>query len=272
MQRPIAAAVAAVVAAAVATVTGFAVAGAGSHEPRSAQRSISATEPPTSSSTPVLSECWVPTPGGNVALTSEQAEELTTRAARALGRSRTAVQLAPVVTRLTGQQPSAARSVARSLLGVQGAERLNCSYLRGDVEPEKIGRSGLIPRAAKLRRAWTEVFGPLVAGGFARGGVSGGHVDNSAHYEGRAIDVFFRPYDSAAQRKRGWVFAQWLVAHAERYHVLSVIYADHIWTSWASYLGFRDYQHPGGPTRNPVLRHLDHVHTAVESGHPFGSR
>ena len=69
--------------------------------------------------------------------------------------------------------------------------------------------------------------------------------------------------------RRGHVFAQWLVAHGERYHVLSVIFADQIWTSWASSLGWRDYIHPSGDTRNPVLRHLDHVHVAVESGRPY---
>ena len=51
--------------------------------------------------------------------------------------------------------------------------------------------------------------------------------------------------------------------------MLSVIYADRIWTSWAAYLGWRDYVHPSGDTRNPVLRHLDHVHVAVESGEPY---
>jgi hypothetical protein len=51
--------------------------------------------------------------------------------------------------------------------------------------------------------------------------------------------------------------------------VLSVIYADRIWTSWAAYAGWRDYVHPSGDTRNPVLRHLDHVHVAVESGRPY---
>ena len=113
------------------------------------------------------------------------------------------------------------------------------------------------------------MFGPLPAGGFARGGVSTGHVDSSSHYDGRAVDVFFRPYDDEGQRRAGRVFAQWLVAHAQEHHVLSVIYADRIWTSWAAYAGWREYVHPSGDTRDPVLRHLDHVHVAVESGRPY---
>ena len=59
---------------------------------------------------------------------------------------------------------------------------------------------------------------------------------------------------------------------AQEHHVLSVIYADRIWTSWAAYAGWRDYVHPSGDTRNPVLRHLDHVHVAVESGRPYRPR
>jgi hypothetical protein len=103
--------------------------------------------------------------------------------------------------------------------------------------------------------------------------VSTGHVDGSAHYEGRAIDVFFRPTGDHEQHRRGWVFAQWVLAHAAGHQVLSIIYDDHIWTSWAAGLGWRDYVHPGATIRhrgNAVLRHLDHVHVAVESGRPFG--
>ena len=76
-------------------------------------------------------------------------------------------------------------------------------------------------------------------------------MDNSSHYDGRAIDVFFRPFGNAAQTRRGWVFAQWLAAHADGYDVLSVIYADRIWTSWASYRGLADYVHPAGNRTQP---------------------
>ena len=168
-----------------------------------------------------------------------------------------------------------AREAADGLVGLPGKSRLTCSYPRASVEPQEPGPSGLIPRARKLRADWTEVFGPLIAGGFASSGVTSGHVDGSAHYEGRAIDVFFRPLGDTEQRRRGWVFAQWLVAHSPDHNVLSVIYDDHIWTSWASYAGWRDYVHPGATPQNrgnAVLRHKDHVHVAVESGRPYGGR
>lgn len=128
-----------------------------------------------------------------------------------------------------------------------------------------------MPRARRLRAAWTDVFGPLTAGGFARGGVSSGHVDGSAHYEGRAIDVFLRPLGNAEQHRRGGVFAQWLVAHAPEHHVLSVIFDDHIWTSWAA-AAWRDYVHPGASFAgrgSAVLRHREHVHVAAERGRPY---
>jgi hypothetical protein len=264
--------VAAVAGALVVTVaSGLAVAGSDEGTPAPEKPTAVATAPPPPAP-PVLSSCWVPAPAGNVPMTTAQAQRLTTRAARALRVGTSAADFAREVAGTLDAAPDSASAVSRGLLGVRGAERLTCSFFRTDVEPEKLGPSGLTPRAIQARAAWTEVFGPLPAGGFARGGLATGHVDNSAHYEGRAIDVFFRPLESAAQRQKGWVFAQWLVAHAEQLHVLSVIYSDHIWTSWGSFMGFRDYQHPGGPTHNAVLRHLEHVHVAVESGRPFRRR
>jgi hypothetical protein len=241
--------------------------------------SVSATGPAPSVSPVVLKDCWVPTSSGNVSLTGEQARQLTTEAAD-LGRTslrpeRIAARLATTVSITAGVAATVAREMADALAGLPEKPRLVCSYARAAVEPQEPGPSGLVPRARQLRAAWTEVFGPLIAGGFARGGVSSGHVDGSAHYEGRAIDVFFRPLDDPEQRRRGWVFAQWLVAHAPDHQVLSVIYADHIWTSWAAYAGWRDYVHPGATFRNrgnAVLRHLDHVHVAVESGRPYNGR
>jgi hypothetical protein len=223
----------------------------------------------------VVNDCWVPASSGNISLNGEQARALTTDAARRGDPDRVAARLATAVALAAGVDPATAREAADGLAGLPGKPRLVCSYPRAAVEPQEPGPTGLVPRARRLRAAWTEVFGPLIAGGFSSSGVSSGHVDGSAHYEGRAIDVFFRPFGDTEQRRRGWVFAQWLMAHAPDHQVLSVIWDDHIWTSWASYAGWRDYVHPGATPEhrgNAVLRHRDHVHVAVESGRPFGGR
>jgi hypothetical protein len=216
--------------------------------------------------------CWIGGPDGLVFLTVDQAKQLTTAAA-AVVRDRTPrARFAATVAVNLGQPAATADSVAATLLGWGSAQRLNCQVFRDPVQPQPEGRSGLTPRAQRLRRAWRAVFGPLPDGGFAPGGITTGHVDNSSHYEGRAVDVFFRPLGDAAQTRRGWVFAQWAVAHADDYEVLSVIYHDRIWTSWASSVGWRDYVHPSGNRTNPILRHLDHVHVAVESGRDSNAR
>jgi hypothetical protein len=241
------------------------------------EQPVAAGTPADAPSPVLVTDCWVPTAGGNVAFSGDEARALTTRAAD-LGRhiadgARVAGRLAAAVL---AAAPEAGRDraaeVAAGLAGVPRADRLVCGYARSAVEPQRPAPNGLVPRANLLRAAWTVVFGPLPAGGFAPGGVSTGHVDGSAHYEGRAVDVFFRPLGDDEQRRRGWVFAQWLLAHAPEHQVLSVIYDDHIWTSWAAGSGWRDYVHPGqsfAHRGNAVLRHLDHVHVAVESGQPF---
>jgi hypothetical protein len=219
------------------------------------------------SAVPVISTpCRMGGPAGPVFLTVDQAKELTT-AAVAVVRGRTPrASFASTVAVKLGQPATVADSVAATLLGSGTAERLSCRVFRDALQVQPEGRSGLTARAERVRRAWRARFGRLPDGGFAPGGITTGHVDNSSHYDGRAIDVFFRPVGNAAQTRRGWVFAQWVAAHADDYDVLSVIYSDHIWTSWASTAGWRDYVHPSGNRTNPILRHLDHVHVAVESG------
>lgn len=216
--------------------------------------------------------CWLGGPDGLVFLTVDQAKDFTTAAAAVVRHRTPRAQFTATVAVNLGQSAEIAASVAATLLGGGSAQRLSCRVFRDSVPPEDEGRSGLTPRAQRVRTAWQGRFGRLPDGGFAPGGISTGHVDSSSHYDGRAVDVFFRPLDNAAQARRGWVFAQWAVAHADDYDVLSVIYADRIWTSWASSAGWRDYIHPSGNRTNPILRHLDHVHVAVESGRMFRGR
>ena len=148
-------------------------------------------------------------------LAVERSEPLSPAAARQLYR-----QLPDVAN------PSAdSLAVARALLGQRGPA-LTCvlAVTAGNgLATEQAGRLGLTPRAETLRTALREVFGRQSLGGFAPGGVTTGHIEGSAHYEGRAIDVFFRPITPETTRA-GWQTAMWAVAHAERLHLATVIF------------------------------------------------
>ena len=102
--------------------------------------------------------------------------------------------------------------------------------------------TGLTPRAVGVRTDLEAAFGPQALGGFAPGGVRDGHREGSAHYEGRAIDVFVRPV-SEANKDRGWAMAHYLVAQAARLHVQTVIFDGRIW---------RRRSGPGGAATRPT--------------------
>ena len=127
-----------------------------------------------------------------------------------------------------------------------------------------LGPSGLTPRAEAVRREVEAVFGPQSLGGFAPGGVRDGHMPGSTHYDGRAVDIFFRPVTETS-RTRGWAVASYLVAQAERLEIQTVIFDDRIWTARRSDDGWRDYDEPDGPGDPDILAHRDHVHVDVFS-------
>ena len=158
-------------------------------------------------------------------------------------------------------------AIARALLGHRGSA-LTCVVpltSGDDLAAQEAGPLGLTPRADAVRLALRATFGKQTLGGFAPGGVNTGHIEGSAHYEGRAIDVFFRPV-TAEGTARGWQVAMWSVAHAEQRELATVIFDRRIWTASRSVQGWRGYQHPGGETDNPVLLHEDHVHIDVHRG------
>ena len=116
---------------------------------------------------------------------------------------------------------------------------------------------------AALQREAEAAFGDLALGGFEPGGVKDGHMEGSAHYEGRAIDVFVRPVNTE-NNKRGWAIAQYLVAQADRLSIETVIFDDRIWKAGSrSGDGWRDYDAPQGSGDRAVLEHRDHVHVDV---------
>jgi hypothetical protein len=154
--------------------------------------------------------------------------------------------------------------LAAALTGRQPAA-LACTVGGEDLAVERLTESGLTPRARAVRADLERAAGKQSLGGFAPGGVSTGHIEGSAHYDGRAIDVLYRPVSKASKRK-GWSTAHYLVANAERLHIATVIYDDRIWTARRSGDGWRPYVPSSGDPKNPINRHLDHVHVDVLRG------
>jgi hypothetical protein len=158
-----------------------------------------------------------------------------------------------------------ARILASALTGYSPGS-LSCTYRGEEQVAEAMAENGLTARAQAIYETVEAVFGDLEIGGFQPGGVSTGHIEGSAHYDGRAIDIMFRPHDDAEVKRRGWAVAHWLAANAERLNVATLIYDDRIWTLRRSDEGWRHYSHPSGDTSNPTLRHLDHGHVDVVAG------
>ncbi|MBA3742813.1 MAG: hypothetical protein H0X00_07785 [Sporichthya sp.] len=154
-----------------------------------------------------------------------------------------------------------ARALASALMGYSPAA-FSCAIRPDGVESQEPGSAGLTGRAARALTAIETAFGDQEIGGYAPGGVTSGHTEDSAHYAGRAIDVFYRPVNQG-QRRDGWATAQWLVANAERLEVATVIYDGRIWTARRSVQGWRDYTPPNGATDDTTLMHRDHVHLDV---------
>jgi hypothetical protein len=155
-----------------------------------------------------------------------------------------------------------ARALASALTGYSRA-KFSCVVHSSDQPAQKEGPDGLTGRAERVRASLHRAFGDLPLGGFAPGGVSTGHMKGSAHYEGRAIDVFVRPVN-AGNKRRGWAIACYLVANAGRLHIEHVIFDKRIWTAGArSERGWRDYDPGNEPGSRLVLEHRDHVHVDV---------
>lgn len=143
-------------------------------------------------------------------------------------------------------------------------QSLSCSYWpitnQGGLALNDVG---LTKQAQTVVDEAEKVFGYIPKGGYEPGGVSTGHIKGSAHYEGRAIDFFYRPHEKPQNRRAGWQLAIWATLYAEELNIETVIFDDHIWTRLNSTAGWRPYVHPSGDRENPILRHLDHVHIDV---------
>ena len=159
-----------------------------------------------------------------------------------------------------------ARALASALTGNSRAS-FTCET-DDDAEPasSELTGVGLTPRAETVRQELVAVFGEdLALGGYAPEGVSTGHMEGSAHYSGRAVDVFVRPI-SEDNKTRGWAIAHYLVAQADRLDVDTVIFDGRIWTTRRSDEGWRDYDVDTSDVDRAtaaILEHRDHVHVDV---------
>ncbi len=167
------------------------------------------------------------------------------------------------------EHAAGARALASALTGYSRAA-FSCVVDDPDVSEEFAGASGLTGRAEKVRQDLESAFGDLPLGGFDPNGVSSGHMEGSAHYDGRAIDVFVRPISKENKRK-GWAIASYLVSQADRLAIEHVIFDGRIWSAGGrSEDGWRTYD-PDVPesasveTRR-ILEHRDHVHVDVARG------
>jgi hypothetical protein len=159
-----------------------------------------------------------------------------------------------------------ARALASALSGNSPGAFSCVVHEATDLAAQDTGPRGLTPRAAAVRRSLLLAFGDLSLGGYAAGGVTEGHMKGSAHYQGRAVDVFVRPV-SADNRRRGWAIASYLVAHASRLHIEHVIFDKRIWSAGSrSESGWRDYEPGSAAGDRVVLEHRDHVHVDVAAG------
>jgi len=210
-------------------------------------------------------DCTVTVGGRSVDLQRDAAQTAAAALAPGGGKLRTSAQATRVVARSTDLSDPDARLVADALTGRAQAALTCRGGGAGTSESDQLDVSGLTDRAARVRSEVDDHFGDPPLGGFAPGGVRTGHMPGSAHYEGRAIDVFFRPISSANQQ-RGWALAQYLVAQAERLEIDTVIFDGRIWTANNAVQGWRIYRvHAGNRPASVVrvLEHRDHVHVDV---------
>jgi hypothetical protein len=210
-------------------------------------------------------DCTVSVGKQSVELSTTQAQSAASASARAVRFGRSLPEAAKAVASKADLSPADSEVVASALTG-RSRHALTCTHGGADdTESNRLDGSGLTRRAERVRQDLDQAFGRLPMGGFAPGGVRSGHMPGSAHYEGRAVDVFVRPI-SPRNKTRGWAIAQYLVAQAERLEINTVIFDAQIWTTRRAGEGWRDYRvSTSGRSRATVriLEHRDHVHVDV---------
>jgi hypothetical protein len=90
-------------------------------------------------------------------------------------------------------------------------------------------------------------------------GTLGNRPNASDHPFGKALDAMIPNWQSSAGISKGNQIASYFVNNPGRFGTKYVIWRDQI----NSGRGWAPYTHPNGPTSNPTLRHMDHVHVSL---------
>jgi len=210
-------------------------------------------------------DCTVRAHGRVVDLDQPQAEQAATLFTASAGGRSGARATTNTVARELSTSAEDAKAVAAAFTG-RARAAVTCRHGgAASTENDRLDAHGLTPRAEMVRQDLRTRFAGLPLGGFAPGGVRSGHMVGSAHYEGRAIDAFVRPVN-ARNKQQGWALAHYLVAHAERLRIDTVIFDARIWTARRADEGWRAYHvdvSGKSVATARVLEHRDHVHVDV---------
>ena len=90
-------------------------------------------------------------------------------------------------------------------------------------------------------------------------GTVGSRPNKSDHPMGKAMDIMIPGWATPGGIAQGNNIARWFVSNPAAFGTKLVIWRD----QYNRGSGWRPYTHPNGPTKNPTLRHMDHVHVSV---------
>lgn len=95
--------------------------------------------------------------------------------------------------------------------------------------------------------------------GISNIGTVGSRPNKSDHPMGKALDIMIPGWAAPGGIAQGNNIARWFVSNPAAFGTKLVIWRD----QYNRGSGWRPYTHPNGPTKNPTLRHMDHVHVSV---------
>ena len=116
--------------------------------------------------------------------------------------------------------------------------------------------AGLTAAAQRVVRCAVEHYEITSIGGRA----TGGHVQGSDHYTGRAVDLMIDNWSTLDGADYGDSVASYFVENAQAFEISYVIWRGQIWSTADP--EWRSYSHPDGRSDSTAL-HMDHLHISV---------